>query len=179
MTLRADLAALIAEAGILEMDIEEALKDEHVRSRLYHKIIAEIAESQSRHNDRVIVATILRDPMELTSKTAIVYLVDNIAMRMTDPVEFQQWAAGLAPEIRLFKAEGHREFLHRRIHDWTIWLAIRAGRTPTSVELTDTTAWMQRIIAEKSTSLPILGVLAESGRTKKIRNIARSRALRS
>jgi hypothetical protein len=176
MTLRADLAALLAGSGILDVDIEEAIEDEHVRTELYLKVIAVATASQHRDNDRIIVATILRDPIELVSKTVVVQLVDNIAMRTTDPAEFQQWAAGLIPKINLFKAEGSRRFLHRRICDWTIYLTINAGQIPTSAELTDATYWMQRIIAEKSTSLPILTVLAESGRTKKIRNIARNRA---
>lgn len=176
MTLRADLTALLTGAGILDVDIEKAVEDQHVRSNLYRKIIAVASASQRRDNDRAIIATILRDPMELTSKTAFVQLVDNIATRTADPAEFQQWAAGLLPEIHLLKAEGNRRFLHRRIHDWTVCLAIKADQTPTSAELADTTDWMQRIIAEESTSLSILTLLAEGGRTKKIRNIAKNRA---
>ncbi|MFI0370838.1 hypothetical protein ACH35V_23455 [Actinomadura sp. 1N219] len=38
------------------------------------------------------------------------------------------------------------------------------------------TDWMQRLIATKSTSLPVLAMLAETGSTKKTRNIARNRA---
>lgn len=176
MTLRADLAALLADAEILDVDIEEAIEDEHVRSNAYHKIIAVATASQRRDKDRAIVATIIRDPIELVSKTAVVHLVDTIAMRATDPTEFQQWAAEIIPEIELLKADGNRRFVHRRIHDWTIYLAIKSGREPLDAELTDATDWMQRLIATKSTSLPILTLLAENGRTRKIRNIARNRA---
>jgi hypothetical protein len=175
MTLRADLAALLADTGILDVDIEEVINDEHMRLRLYRKIIAEAAISQHRDNDRIIVATILRDPVESISKTAVVKFVDDIATRATDPVEFQRWTAELIPEIYLFKAEGNRRFLQYRIRDWTIYLTINAGQTPTPAELTDTTSWMQRKIAEESICLSVLTVLAESGRTKKIRNIARNR----
>ncbi|KAB2352522.1 hypothetical protein [Actinomadura rudentiformis] len=176
MTLRADLAALLADAEILDVDIEEAVEDEHVRSHVYRKIISVAAASQRRDGDRALVATILRDPIELVSKTAVVHFVDTIAMKAADAAEFQQWAAGISPETQLLKAKGSRRFVQRRIQDWTMYLEIKAGRKPTDAELTNATDWMQRLIATESTSLPILTLLAEKGRTSKIRRIAKNRA---
>ena len=112
----------------------------------------------------------------MTSKTALVALVDTTAVQTTDPAEFQRWVAGLAPEIGLLTVEGHREFLHRRIRDWTLYLDIRSGHTPTSTELAEASNWMQRILAEESTSPSVLTLLAETGRTRKTRNIATNRA---
>ena len=120
----------------------------------------------------------VRDPGEMASKTALVALVDTTAVQTTGPAEFQRWAAGLAPEIGLLTVEGHREFLHRRIRDWTLYLDIRSGHTPTSAELADASNWMQRILAEESTSPPVLALLAETGRTTKTRNIAANRTRR-
>lgn len=176
MTLRADLAALVAEAGLPDADVEGAVADEHVRWRLYVDVIEAVTAAPRRGGDRAIAAAILRDPEELVSKAAVVRLVDNVAAGAAGPAEFQRWAAELAPEIRRFAAEGHRAFVHRRIRDWTVRLAIESGRTPDAAELADTTPWMQRVLAEESTSSPVLAVLAESGRTRKIRNIARDRA---
>lgn len=176
MTLRADLTALLADAGIVDVDVDKAVEDEHVRSSAYHKVLVVLAAAQRRDNDRAVVAAILRDPVELVSKTAVVELVDSIAMKTADPTEFQQWAAGLMPEIDKLTTQGQRGFLHRRIHDWTIYLAIRAGRTPAAAELASVTDWMQRTLATESTSLPVLTALAEIGNTKKIRNLASSRA---
>jgi hypothetical protein len=176
MTLRTDLTALLAEAGIADVDIDKALAVEHVRSSAYHKVIAVVAASQCRDNDRTVVATVLRDPVELVSKTVVVKLVDNVARKMNDPIEFQQWAARLVPEIDHLTAVQHRAFLHRRIHDWTIYLTIMAGRTPTTAEMASITHWMQRLIATESTSLRVLAILAETGCTRKIRNIARNHA---
>jgi hypothetical protein len=175
MTLRANLIALLAYAGIIDVDIDKAVEDEHVRLSVYQKVIAN-AVLKHRNNNRAIVSTILYDPIETVSKTAVVYLVDKIATRATDPADFQQSSTELLPEIDQFKTEGNRKFVHRRIHDWTCYLAIKAGHTPTSAQLSGITNWMQRTIAEESTSLPILTLLAEDGRTKKIRNIARNRA---
>jgi hypothetical protein len=176
MTLRDDLTTLLADAGIDDVDVDEAVADEHVRWSAYRRIVAATAASEHRDSDRRIVATILRDPEEMVSRSAFVELVDSIALRMTEPAEFEQWAAELGPEIDLLKAEGNREFLHRRMNDWKTYLAIRSGHTPTSAELAAVTDWMQRLLAEESTSRPVLTLLAETGRTKKTRNIAKNRA---
>ncbi|MFD9076320.1 hypothetical protein ACFVZ2_41015, partial [Streptomyces lasiicapitis] len=76
MTLRSDVAELLAGAGILDVDVDDALADEHVRSSAYQRVVSVTASSRSRDRDRAIVATILRDPHEMGSKTAVVALVD-------------------------------------------------------------------------------------------------------
>ncbi|MFI9025289.1 hypothetical protein [Streptomyces sp. NPDC053560] len=176
MTLHADMAELLAEAGILDVDVEDAVADEHVRSSAYQRVVSVIASSRSRDRDRAIVATILRDPNEISSKAAVVALVDRIAMKVTGPAEFRQWSAELLPEIDQLKTEGYREFIRRRIHDWLFHLSIKDGHVPTPAELAKVTDWMQRVLAEKSTSPAVLALLAESANTKKTRNIAKNRA---
>jgi hypothetical protein len=176
MTLHSDVAELLAEAGILDVDVDDAVADEHVRSSAYQHVVSVIASSRSRERDRRIVATILRDPMETSSKTAVVALVDSIAMKVTGPAEFQQWSAELLPEIDRLKTEGNRDFIRRRIHDWLFYLSIKDGHVPTPAELEKITDWMQRFLANDSTSPTVLSLLAESARTKKTRNIAKNRA---
>lgn len=176
MTLRTDLTALLADVGIVDVDIDRAIEDEHVRSSAYRKVIAVVASAQRRDNDRAVVSMILRDPNDLGSKAAVVALVDSIAMKTDNPTDFQQWTDGLMPEIDQLMADTHRSFLHQRIHDWTIYLKVMAGRTPTAAEIASITDWMQREIATKSTSLPVLAILTETGSTRKIRNIARNHA---
>jgi hypothetical protein len=176
MTLRADLTALLADAYIVDVDIDKAIEDEHVRCSAYLKVLSVVAAAQRRDNDREVVSMILRDPDGSVSKTAVVALVDSIAMKTDDPTDFRQWAVGLMPEIDQLTTDGHRRFLHRRIHDWTIYLNIMTGRTPAAAEMASVTDWMQRKIATESTSLPVLAMLTETGSTKKIRNIARNRA---
>lgn len=176
MTLHADVGELLAWAGILDVDIDEAVADEHVRTSAYHRVVAVVACSPSREQDRAIVATILRDPHEMGARTAVVALVDRIAREATGPAEFRRWSAGLLPEIDRLMTEGCRAFVHQRIHDWLFCLSNRDGHTATSAELAQVTDWMQRVLAEKSMSPALLALLAESGRTRKIRNIAKNRA---
>ncbi|MGW7413439.1 hypothetical protein [Streptomyces sp. NPDC054863] len=176
MTLHSDVAELLAGAGIVDVDVDEAVADEHVRSSAYRRVVSATASSRSRDRDRAIVATILRDPHEMGAKGAVVALVDRVAMKVTGPAEFRQWSAGLLPEIDRLKAEGHREFLRRRIHDWLFHLSVEDGHVPAPAELAEVTDWMQRLLAETSTSPAVLALLAESANRKKTRNIAKNRA---
>ncbi|QEV17997.1 hypothetical protein [Streptomyces alboniger] len=178
MTLRSDVAGLLAEAGIRDVDVDDAVADEHVRSSAYQRVVSVIADSRSRDQDRdrAIVAAILREPNEPASKTAVVALVDRIAMKATGPAEFRQWSAGLLPETDRLKAEGNREFIRRRVHDWLLYLSIENGHVPTPAELAEATNWMQRLLAERVTSPEVLALLAESAHTRKTRNVAGNRA---
>lgn len=175
MTLRTDLTALLADAGLVDVDVDEAVADEHVRSSVYQRVVAVAAASQNRDGDRSIVATIVRDPNEMGAKTAVVDLVDKIAMKTAGPAEFGRWAAEILPETDRL-SEGNREFIRQRVRDWLCYLSIKDGQVPTPAELAGVTDWMQRRLADESTSLPVLTLLAESGSTKKIRNIAKNRA---
>ena len=176
MTLHSDVADLLAGAGIFDVDVDDAVADEHVRSSAYRRVVLVTASSRSRGRDRAIVAAILRDPIEMVSKSAVVALVDRIAMKVTGPAEFRQWSAELLPEIDQLKTEGNREFIRRRIHDWLFYLSIKDGHVPTPAELAQVTDWMQRVLAEESASPEVLSLLAGSGRTRKTRNIAGNRA---
>ncbi|MGQ4448476.1 hypothetical protein ACN6LK_005920 [Streptomyces griseus] len=184
MTLRSDVAELLAGAGILDVDIDEAVADEHVRSSAYRRIVSATASSrnrdgsgaQGRDRDRATVATILRDPVEIVAKTAVVDFVDRMATRATGPDEFRRWSAGLMPEIDRLTTDGHRDFIRRRVRDWLLYLSVEEGMAPASAELAKATNWMQRVLAEGTTSSAVLAQLAESGNTRKIRNIARNRA---
>ncbi|MFB4426230.1 hypothetical protein C5F59_034770 [Streptomyces sp. QL37] len=176
MTLRSDVAELLAGAGIVDVDVDDAVADEHVRSSAYRRVVSVTASSRSRDRDRAVAATILRDPVEMTSKTAVVDLVDRIAMKVTGPAEFRRWSAGLLPETDRLGTDAYREFIRRRVDDWTFYLSVQDGHVSTSAELAQVTNWMQRLLATGSTSPEVLALLAESGGSKKIRNIAKDRA---
>lgn len=176
MTLRSDVAGLLAEAGIIDVDLDEVVADDHMRLSAYLRVVSVAASSRSRDRDRAIVATILRDPDESASKTAVVALVDEIAYEVTGPDEFRQWSDEMLPEIERLTTESFREFIRRRIQDWLFCLSVKDGHVPTPDELADVTDWMQRHLADWSKSPAVLAVVAESARTRKTRNIAKNRA---
>ncbi|MFI7318472.1 hypothetical protein [Streptomyces venezuelae] len=176
MTLHSDVAALLAEAGITDVDVDEAVADDHVRTAAYLRVVSAIASSPSRDRDRAVVATILRDPDESGAKTAVVALVDEVAYQVAGPDEFRQWANGVLPETERLRTAALREFIRRRVQDWLLWLSVKEGHVPTPDELAEVTDWMQRHLAESPRSPEVLAVVAESARTKKTRNIAANRA---
>ncbi|MBB4908720.1 hypothetical protein [Actinophytocola algeriensis] len=143
---------------------------------MYRRVVSVAAAARNRDRDHVIVAAILRDTHEMAARTAVVHLVDEVAMRATGPAEFREWAADLLPQLDRLRTEGNREFIRRRVHDWLFYLSIRDGHVPAPAELAAVTDWMQRLLAEKSTSPSVLGLLAQSGGTRKIRNLAKHRA---
>ncbi|MEV7194207.1 hypothetical protein AB0N81_20740 [Streptomyces sp. NPDC093510] len=176
MTLRSDVAELLAGAGIADVDVDEVVADDHARTSAYLRVVSVTASSRSRDRDRAIVATILRDPDVMGAKTAVVALVDEIAGKVSGPAEFRRWSAELLPEIDRFDAEVYREFIRRRIHDWLFYLTVEDGHVPTPAELAEVTDWMQRFLADRSTSSAVLALVADSARTRKTRNIAKNRA---
>ncbi|MGW6267851.1 hypothetical protein [Streptomyces sp. NPDC055060] len=182
MTLHSDVAALLAEAGISDVDVDEVVADDHARTSAYLRVVSAIAASRSHDpdrdpdRDREVVAAMLRDPNTMGARTAVVALVDEVALRTTDPAEFRQWSAALLPTIDRLATGPDREFIRRRIEDWLFCLTVESGHVPTPEELAEATDWMQRHLAEWSTSPEVLAVVAESARTKKTRNIAKNRA---
>jgi len=173
---RADLAALPAATDVTDVDLDEAMVDEHVRSSAYRKVVAVVAEGPRGDIDEIVVRASLRDPVNVVAKSAVVALIDAVAPTMSGPTEFERWAASLGPELDHLSTSTERDFVRLRIHDWTVYLAIAAGDTPTVSNLAATTNWMQHLLASESTSPAILTMLAESGNTRKIRNTAQNRA---
>ncbi|GAA4523686.1 hypothetical protein [Amycolatopsis samaneae] len=176
MTLRAELAGLLVNAGLSDVDVDEAVADEQLRSSVYRRVVLTAAGSANRAGDRAIVGVLLRDPIAMKGRTAVVLLVDSIARKAGDPAEFRRWAAGILPEIDRLAAGKDRDFLLARVRDWSFRLSIEDGKVPSPDELAGVTDWMQRTLAETTASRPVLALLAGSGRTEKIRNIAKNRA---
>jgi hypothetical protein len=86
------------------------------------------------------------------------------------PAAFGAWAETIRPLV-----EG-REFLQRRIAEWTMYRAVMDGATPETEQIRNASDWLQRKLTEDVSSGPVLDVLAEVGRTKRVRNTARSKA---
>ncbi|GAA1030665.1 MULTISPECIES: hypothetical protein [Amycolatopsis] len=171
-TLRADLTALFEKAGLTDVEVDAAVADEHVRSAAYRRVIAAAVAPDPRE----LAAVLVRDPEPLTAKTAVVELVDHVAGETADPAEFRRRAAGIVAEADRLAPEKDREFVRQRVRDWELWLETENGRVPEAADLASASDWMQRRLADFSASRQVLGLLAEHGRTKKIRSTAANRA---
>jgi hypothetical protein len=175
-TLRAELTALFEGAGLVDADVDAAVADEHARSGAYHRVISMAVGSCGREGDRALAAALARDPEPLTAKTAVVELIDKVAENTADPEVFRQWAAEILPETDRFGSGKDREFVRQRVRDWQLSLAVENGQVPDIADVAAVSDWMQRRLADFSTSSPVLTLLAEHGRTKKTRNVAKNRA---
>ncbi|ATY13808.1 hypothetical protein CU254_27795 [Amycolatopsis sp. AA4] len=169
---RADLTALFETAGMTGVDLDAAVVDEHVRSAAYRRVVA----ARGGAAPRELAAVLVRDPEPLTAKTAVVELVDQVARETADPAEFRRRAAGIVAEADRLGPVKDREFVRQRARDWEVWLETENGRVPDVAELESVSDWMQRRLADFSASRQVLAVMAEHGRTKKIRNTAANRA---
>ncbi|WP_330242963.1 MULTISPECIES: hypothetical protein [unclassified Streptomyces] len=91
---------------------------------------------------------------------------------LTDP-RFTAWAQNLTEVI------ADRDFLTRRLREWTLLRSIAQGKPWVAQELISASDWFQRVAATTQIvpSPEALMLLAERGRTRRVRDAA-SRQLR-
>jgi hypothetical protein len=123
------------------------------------------------HDELDLIAAVLRDPDQAMAVSAVLHHIDRRASGLDDD-QFAAWAARTAARV-----EGHDRLL-RRVRDWTTLKEINAGQPIDGDALADATDWLQRTLAEMTTSSAALTILAESGRTRRVRDTAAIRARR-
>ncbi len=167
--LRRDLEQVLGDVDRhCDGDIDRLLNDEHERIALYVSALATVTAERERE----LVALVLRDPDHPAARSAVCYHIDTRAPQLRTTSAITAWAATLADLV------AHDSFLCRRIEDWRLFADVVKGRPVALHALSAATPWMQRKLAEEASSLSVLAVLAETGLTKKIRNIAGHRANR-
>lgn len=132
-------------------------------------------EDVSEADEAALVATVLDDPDVSMAEAAVNrHLERRAAHLLTDPA-FTAWAQTLAGAI------GDRPFLARRLREWTLLRAIALDEPWTAEELTTASDWFQRTasVVLVVTSPEALGLLAEQGRTRRVRNAASRRLQQS
>ncbi|MFF3446668.1 hypothetical protein ACFYXJ_05935 [Streptomyces sp. NPDC002667] len=67
------------------------------------------------------------------------------------------------------------DFSTRRLDEWTVLRAMTLNEPWEVANLLAASNWLQLRTAEKSSAMTALEVLAENGRTRRIRTIAKSR----
>ncbi|WP_329345649.1 hypothetical protein [Streptomyces microflavus] len=114
---------------------------------------------------------ILRDSDTAMAQSVIVRHLDRRASQLLTDEEFVPWAREMA-EINV-----EREFLVRRLREWTLLRSIAVGEPWGSEEVGSGSDWFQRKAVETLSSPAVLTLLAEAGRTRRVRGDA-SRRLR-
>ncbi|MEY9844822.1 hypothetical protein ABH940_001892 [Streptacidiphilus sp. BW17] len=115
-----------------------------------------------------LVTTVLTDPDLVMAQSAIVRHLDRRASALLESPEYASWAQAMAGIVE------PRPFLVQRLHEWSLFRAVALAQPWIPSALTDSSDWLQRKIAESLDSSDALAVLAETGRTRRVRNTARS-----
>lgn len=142
-------------------------EDEHQRFARYLHELAVVRDE----DEADLVTRILRDPDTTMAQSAIVRHLDRRAALLLTDDGFTAWARAMA------EISAEREFLARRLRAWTLLWSITVGEPWDSEEVTTGSDWFQRKAVEILPSPAVLTLLAEAGRTRRVRADA-SRRLR-
>ncbi|AMW11139.1 hypothetical protein A4E84_17500 [Streptomyces qaidamensis] len=119
-----------------------------------------------------LVGAVLADPDRVMAEAAVVRHLDRRAAQLWPKPAWEEWAAAVGRVVT------GRPFLVRRLQEWSLFRSVSLQLPWRSEDLLVSSDWLQLKTAAGS-SPDALDVLAESGRTKRIRNAARaSRARR-
>ncbi|MFI0443869.1 hypothetical protein [Actinomadura sp. 6N118] len=140
---------------------------EHLRFARYVQALEEVTEAEEAD----LVAAVLRDQDATMADSAVGRHLDRRATQLLTDQTFTSWAQTMAKVI------AERDFLTRRLHEWGLLRLIVLGKPWAAEELTGATDWFQRttVTAQIVTDPDALRLLAEHGRTRRIRNAASQR----
>ncbi|WP_344325931.1 hypothetical protein [Kitasatospora putterlickiae] len=142
--------------------------DEHVRFARYRRAFDAVAPDDAAD----LVARVLTDPDPAMANTAVCeYLDRRAAELLTDP-GYPAWSLELTGPVAV------DAFTARRLREWTLLRAIALDEPWEAEQLLTASNWLQLHVAGRppaGAARSALPLLAEGGRTRRIRNIARSR----
>ncbi|WP_331749832.1 hypothetical protein OG963_43040 (plasmid) [Streptomyces sp. NBC_01707] len=137
---------------------------EHRRFVRYLQALEAVAET----DEVALVAAVLCDQDATMADSAVGRHLDRRAADLLTDAKFTAWAQTLTEVI------ADRDFLTLRLREWTLLRTIALGEPWTAEELTGATDWFQRMAAttQIASSPEALRLLAERGRTRRVRNAA-------
>ncbi|MFI9404704.1 hypothetical protein [Nocardia sp. NPDC052316] len=143
---------------------EEAITAEHRRYWQYQQDLATVADTAEPD----LVAAILNDPDKAMAEAAISGHFDNRAPHLIQlgSTHFDQWVTTMSDLI------ADHTFLARRLREWALLKSILLGGNWISEEVIAATDWFQRKAVDLVTDVDALALLAEQGRTRRVRHAA-------
>ncbi|WP_326593022.1 hypothetical protein [Streptomyces sp. NBC_01294] len=138
---------------------------EHGRYVLYLEALDVVPEA----DEADLVAAVLRDDCVSMAQSAVNRHMERRAAELLTDSHFPAWARMMAATI------GDRDFLTGRLREWTLLRAIALDEAWTAEEVTSASDWFQRTAVEIISSPGALNLLAECGRTRRVRNAASRR----
>lgn len=165
MTLSEDLRRISSDAGLADSDINALVSDERARYEFYIKAFA-LAPPP---DDLTLLCAALRDPDHTMGEAAAAEFIARQAQRYTSYQSFVSWTATVSDVTR------SRDFLTRRIREWSEFKSVMESGHLGPDFLDHFSDWLQRKLSDEAGTPEVLATLAELGRTKRIRNIAKQR----
>ncbi|MEV7602315.1 hypothetical protein AB0O91_33585 [Kitasatospora sp. NPDC089797] len=149
------------------MDLRGATADpdEHVRLAHYRRALAEAAPQDAA----AVVARVLADPDPAMAGGAVCEYLDRRAAELLTGPEFPSWKDGSAV------AAAADAFAVRRLDEWALLRAMTLGEPWAEERLLAASNWLQLHAAGTCPARACLTVLAEHGRTRRIRALAAGR----
>jgi hypothetical protein len=144
----------------------DAPADGHAR---FHQLSAAVRDSRP-DDDPALVAALLAEPDRLMAESVLMSLVDTRAGGPGSATSFAAWAE---PVLDAVGADG---FIARRVQEWALFKSLQSGDPVDREALAAASNWLQRKVVEEADSAAVLAALGEAGRTKRVRNLAKTRA---
>ncbi|MEU6026343.1 hypothetical protein ABZ825_04880 [Streptomyces tauricus] len=137
---------------------------EHRRFARYLSALEAVAEA----DEAELVAAVLQDKDASMAHSVVVRHIDRRAAELLAHSRFTTWADTLTGII------AEHDFLTRRLREWSLVRAIALGDRWGPEDLTTASDWCQRTVTtgQIATSPEALALLAEQGRTRRVRNAA-------
>lgn len=120
-------------------------------------------------DDPALLAELAAEPDRIMAESVLTLLVDRRAEGL-EPAAFAAWAAPVLDAV------GRDGFVARRVQEWALFKALQSGGPVDRAALAAASNWLQRKVVEEADSAAVLTVLGETGRTKRVRNLAKTRA---
>jgi hypothetical protein len=134
--------------------------DEHLRLQLYRA-------AASRMDLLRYIDIVLADPDPGMGSAVLVEVIDSIAAHAAHS-EFIEWSNTVLARVH------DRSFVVRRIAEWQLFNSLIGGHF-SQEELSGATDWLQRKVVAESNNIDALTLLADRGRTKRVRSSAANR----
>ncbi|MFD8735923.1 hypothetical protein ACFV06_13525 [Streptomyces sp. NPDC059618] len=137
--------------------------DEHVRFTAYLGKLGHVADA-----DEVdLVSHVLTDPDQAMARSVVLRHLDRRAAGLYPGPAYEKWAQTMT------QATIDHPFLVQRLREWSLFRAITLELPWQSENLLASSNWLQLKTAA-GTNAEAIETLAEAGRTKRIRNAART-----
>jgi hypothetical protein len=124
----------------------------------------------SDDDDSALLAQLLAEPDRLAAEARLTALVDRRGEQEGPAASFAAWAAPVLDAV------GTDGFVARRVREWVLFKDLQSGAPVDREALAAASNWLQHKVTEEGSSAVALTALGEVGRTKRVRNLAKTRA---